>query len=196
MSSFIGHSLAAATIYVSAYRPQKPVAPFLWAAWLIITASAPDIDYLLPSLRLPGHPPARLTHSLIGCEMVPLLTCIILVLAGLRGRELLIRSLQVGAAGLSHVVLDQLVGVTPAPLLWPFSLQLFKFPFGILPSAGGLRWNNGFLIRNLIIEVGALLPVFLIVWSKTSKRCISGIVEIALAAVSCASMAAAFYLKR
>lgn len=193
MSSLIGHSLAAATISVAA---KMPVRPGLWTAWLIVVASAPDIDYLIPSLRLTTTPPARLTHSLIGCEVVPLLTCITLALAGLRGRELLVRSLQAAAAGLSHVVLDQLVGVTPAPLLWPFSLQLFKPPFGILPSAGGLRWNNGLLIRNLLIEVGTLLPVFLIVWSKTSKRRISGIVEIALAAVSCASMAAAFYLKR
>lgn len=160
----MGHSLAAATIYVASRPCVALPRRLFWAGWLIIVASAPDIDYLIPAWRLPGVTTIRITHSLIGCQVVPLATIIALWLMGLRGRELTLRGLQVMAAGLSHVVLDLLVGVTPAALLWPFSLHTFRLPFGILPSAGRLSWTNPLLLRNLLIEAGALGPIFLITW--------------------------------
>jgi hypothetical protein len=50
------------------------------------------------------------------------------------------------------------VGVTPLPLLWPFSSAAFAAPAGILPSAGGVRLSNYYLYRNLVIEIGILAP--------------------------------------
>ena len=188
MSSFIGHSLAAATVYVAA-RPRN----WLWCAWLIVVASAPDVDYLIPALRLSGPLIIRITHSFVGCQVVPVMTWLILWLAGVRGRKLAVWCLQVSAAGLSHVVLDLLVGVTPAALLWPFSRQTYRLPFGVLPSAGRLHWANGLLLRNLLIEVGVLGSVFLMVWMRKSKK---WPVLVALFAITCVCMFIAYGLKR
>jgi membrane-bound metal-dependent hydrolase YbcI (DUF457 family) len=63
-------------------------------------------------------------------------------------------------AGLSHLVLDFLVGVTPLPLLWPLDSTAFVSPVGILPSAGRIQLSNYYLYRNVLIEVGVLAPVF------------------------------------
>jgi hypothetical protein len=73
-------------------------------------------------------------------------------------------------AGLSHLLLDLLVGVTPLPVWWPFSFQRVQLPFGILPSAGGLSLSNPYLYRNTLIELGILIPlsVLVILWSKLS----------------------------
>src|SRR5262249_46039986 len=62
-------------------------------------------------------------------------------------------------AGLSHLVLDFLVGVTPLPLLWPLSAAAFVSPIGVLPSAGRMQILNYYLYRNLLIEVGVLAPI-------------------------------------
>ncbi len=67
--------------------------------------------------------------------------------------------MQAGAAGLSHVLLDLLVGVTPAALVWPFSRATVRLAGGILPSAGRLSLGNPYLYRNLLIEAGVLLPI-------------------------------------
>ncbi len=197
MSSFLGHSLAAATIYVAAKPPATVLNRLAWAGWLIVVASAPDIDYLIPALRLPGPPTIRLTHSLIGCQIVPWLTCFGLWLAGARGRDLRVRCIQVMLAGLSHVALDLLVGVTPAALFWPFSQHTFRLPFGILPSAGRLSWSNPVLLRNLLIEAGALGPVCAMAWLL--RRCSARrhwVLMTALTALSVSCMAVAYCLKR
>ena len=65
------------------------------------------------------------------------------------------------AAGLSHLVLDLLVGVMPLPLLWPLARTECRLPFGLLPSAGAIRLFNPYLYRNLLIEMGVLVPVVL-----------------------------------
>lgn len=62
-------------------------------------------------------------------------------------------------AGLSHLVLDFLVGVTPLPLLWPFDSAAFASPVGVLPSAGRIQLSNYYFYRNALIEVGVLAPV-------------------------------------
>lgn len=56
--------------------------------------------------------------------------------------------------------MDLLVGVTPLPLLYPWHLQLFKLPFGILPSAGKIQINNHLFYKNIFIEIGVLIPLF------------------------------------
>ncbi|MDC0712486.1 metal-dependent hydrolase [Stigmatella sp. ncwal1] len=156
MSSFIGHGLAALTVYAMA-RPARPV-HWNWLIWLAVLALAPDVDYLVASLRLPGTPLIRVTHSLAGCLALPALTSAVLFLRGERGARLGWQSLQAACAGLSHVALDVLVGVTPAALLWPFSRATFVFPVGVLPSAGWPRLSNPYFYRNLLIELGVLVP--------------------------------------
>lgn len=65
-------------------------------------------------------------------------------------------------AGLSHLILDLSVGVTPLPLLLPLVKISFKLPFGILPSAGRVDLQNYYFYRNLWLEMGVLLPVFVV----------------------------------
>jgi membrane-bound metal-dependent hydrolase YbcI (DUF457 family) len=160
MSSFFGHSLAA---YVIASAARQDSASLLWksglAGWLIALASAPDLDYLIPALNSSAHHGTRITHSIAFSLVLPLCTSIALYLA--MGSESQRRALSICAvlAGLSHLVLDFLVGVTPLPLLWPLSAAAFVSPIGVLPSAGRIQISNYYLYRNLLIEAGILAPI-------------------------------------
>jgi len=71
---------------------------------------------------------------------------------------------------LAHLILDLLTGVSSLPLLWPFTGELFKLPFGILPSAGRIALTNRYFYRNLIIESGILLPVYSFILMKGAVR--------------------------
>ena len=165
MSSFFGHSLAAFTIYAlkkpaaatSWYRP-------LWLSWLVTIALAPDLDHFIPFLHQSRHQEIRITHSLIGVLLLPIITIIIMLIIGNRGRNLKNCSLQVICTGLSHIVLDLLVGVVGLHLFWPWNLKLFKLPFGIFPSAGQLSLTNYYLYENLFIEAGIILPLFYLIY--------------------------------
>lgn len=166
MSSFIGHSLAGLTTY-AATQPLQTDQPNettfsnqRWLIWLLVIASLPDIDYLIPTLRLQhAGQTLRITHSLIGVLLVPACTILVLWLLGKRGRNLNVQSLQLILVSLSHLVLDLLVGVFPLPLLYPFSEEVFRLPFGLLPSAGRIQLPNYFFYRNLLIELGVLVPL-------------------------------------
>src|SRR5687768_8341830 len=155
MSSFLGHSLAAYSL-ASAARHGRGAATteFAWAGWLIVLASAPDADYLIPALNSRAHQGLRVTHSVAASLVLPLCTVVVLRLVCGDGRK--VRSLGVCAAlaGLSHLFLDFLVGVTPLPLLWPFSAATFASPAGVLPSAGRVQLSNYYFYRNLLIETG------------------------------------------
>ena len=52
MSSFIGHGLAALTVY--ALGPEARPARWGWLAWLGVLALAPDIDYVVAPLLMAG----------------------------------------------------------------------------------------------------------------------------------------------
>jgi hypothetical protein len=159
MSSFLGHSLAAYSL-ASAAGLRREAAPqrFAWAAWLIVLASAPDVDYLIPALNSVAHGGIRITHSVAFSLTLPLCTIAALYIARRGGRPLKSLSVCAALAGLSHLVLDFLVGVKPLPLLWPFSAATFASPAGILPSAGAVRLSNYYFYRNLLIETGILAP--------------------------------------
>lgn len=166
MSSFIGHCLAGFTTYAFTQqfhtdRPhRKNQHDWRWLIWLLIVASLPDIDYLIPGLRV-QHTTLflRITHSFFGALLIPSCTILGLWLLGNRGRNYTLKSLQVILAGVSHLLLDLLTGVTPLPLLYPLSTQPFKLPFGLLPSAGRIELSNYFFYRNLLIELGVLVPL-------------------------------------
>ena len=174
MSSFIGHSLAAISTYSVEKQPPS-LNKIYWLGWLIIIASAPDIDHIVRTLHLTSqHQDIRITHSILLSLLLPFGTIVVLTLLGCKGRSLIFRSQQVILAGFSHLVLDLLTGVNKLPLLWPFSNEIFKLPFGILPSAGGVNLFNYFLYRNLLIEIGVLAPLvyiaFLISHDQNTTR--------------------------
>jgi inner membrane protein len=163
MSSFLGHSLAAYS-FASAVR-QRPASPsgrLRWAVWLIALASAPDIDYLIPALNSSAHHGLRITHSIAFSLILPLCTCGVLYLAGPPEPQRRSLSICAALAGLSHLLLDFLVGVTPLPLFWPLVDVAFVSPIGILPSAGRIGVLNFYFYRNLLIEIGVLAPILYI----------------------------------
>jgi hypothetical protein len=133
----------------------------MWLGWLVVLASAPDIDYLVPALGSPAHQGRRITHSVAFSLILPLSSVgVLYCVKGLKSRRRGLLSICAVSAGLSHLVLDFLVGVTPLPLLWPLGSTAFASPVGILPSAGRIQLSNYYLYRNVLIEVGVLAPIF------------------------------------
>ena len=160
MSSFLGHSLVAYSLF-SLDQWKRPSLRWraVWLGWLVVLASAPDIDYLVPALASPAHQGSRITHSIAFSLILPLFTVgVFYFVKGLKGQRRLL-SLCAVLAGLSHLVLDFLVGVTPLPLLWPLGSAAVSSPVGILPSAGRIQLSNYYLYRNVLIEVGVLAPL-------------------------------------
>ena len=128
----------------------------------MVLASAPDIDYLVPALGSPANQGRRITHSIALSLLLPLLTVgVLYFVKGLKGQHRLL-SICAVLAGLSHLLLDFLVGVTPLPLLWPLGSEAFASTVGILPSAGRIRLSNYYFYRNVLIEVGVLVPLYFI----------------------------------
>lgn len=165
MSSFVGHGLAAYTLF-SLDRRKWPSTTrrAMWLGWLVVLASAPDIDYLVRALASPAHQGSRITHSVAFSLILPLSTVgALYFVKGLESRQRRFLSVCAVLAGLSHLVLDFLVGVTPLPLLWPLDSAAFSSPVGVLPSAGRIRLSNYYLYRNLLIELGILAPLFYVV---------------------------------
>jgi inner membrane protein len=171
MSSFLGHSLAGLTTYAIGYKLQIDRTSrfdrynWLWLGVLIAIALIPDIDYLVPQLiLLEGVKIIRITHSFVGVLLFPAIGIFILYVLGDRGESLKLRSYHLIIAGLSHLLLDTMTGVYPKPWLYPFSLETFKIPFGLLPSAGKIDLTNYLFYRNLFIESGVLIPLSISLW--------------------------------
>jgi inner membrane protein len=168
MSSFLGHTLAALCTYSVEKQPTSRNKMY-WLGWLIAIASAPDIDHIIRSLRLTvNYQEIRITHSFLLSLLLPFGTILVLALLGCKGSTFITRSQQLILAGLSHLALDLLTGVNSLPLLWPFSTELFKLPFGLLTSAGLLNPFNYYFYRNSLIEIGVLAPLVCIAFSIDS----------------------------
>jgi hypothetical protein len=83
MSSLVGHSLVACTVYGVVDCPWSQERDRrLWLIWLIWVAIAPDLDYVIPRLSPYTHQGLRITHSLVSCQILPFLTLLGLRLAG------------------------------------------------------------------------------------------------------------------
>ena len=161
MSSFIGHTLTGLGVYATTKSPKKlALRDLLWLGWLTFVAVAPDVDYILPALRTLKDSGLRVTHSIVGCLVFPLLTLPVLMRLNLKRETRRLYITQVFLAGLSHIVMDTLVGVWPLPLLWPFTSRRFGLPFGLLPSAPAFRLDNPYMYRNLLMEIGIFIPLY------------------------------------
>jgi inner membrane protein len=181
MSSFIGNTIAALTVYNLREPILQRKAQIWWIVVLVFCALAPDIDYLIPALDplvtvatdprsqaicgwlgitcLAGTLKIRLTHSLLGSLFFPGVAILMLRLLSRENQRLAALSIQAVGAVWSHLLLDMLVGVTAIPLLWPFSNIPMRLPFGILPSAGRISLSNFYFYYNLLIEIGVLAPI-------------------------------------
>jgi inner membrane protein len=168
MSSFLGHSLAGLTAAAidRKLQPQRQVRVWWrdlgWMLLLVTIACIPDIDYLIPALRVQqADRVLRITHSVLGVLLVPACVMLLLWLSGSRGRSFRLKSYQLVLTGLTHLLFDLLTGVFPEPLLYPLSDRTFRLPFGLLPSAGKIQLTNYLFYRNLLIELGVLVPLLL-----------------------------------
>ncbi|WP_312237925.1 metal-dependent hydrolase [Stenotrophomonas sp.] len=151
MSSLVGHACAGLTAYLCWNARAR--APSRWAmAPFVFVAVCPDLDYLAVWLLGYGASP-RVTHSLL---FALIMAVAVNRVAKAGGVPLAVPWLL--AASGSHPLLDLLVGAHPVPLFWP--LQAGASLPGVLPSAGALKPGNVYLWRNLLIELGVLLPVF------------------------------------
>jgi inner membrane protein len=166
MSSFIGHSLAGLTAAAIGQKLQpnrqerNTWQARLWLLWLVTIASIPDLDYLIPALKLQhAGQTLRITHSFLGVLLIPIGTILLLRLTGSRGKSFALKSYQLVGVGLTHLCFDLLTGVFPEPLFYPFSDLTFRLPFGLLPSAGKIQLTNYLFYRNLLIEMGVLMPL-------------------------------------
>lgn len=199
MSSFVGHSLAAFTIY-SCHKPQQSTwHRVVWLTWLVIVGLFPDLDHFVPFLHQSAHHEMRISHSFTFALFLPIITILILLVFGWRGQTLKNRSIQVICAAFSHPILDLLVGVVGIHLFWPFSWQIVALPFGLLPSAGALYLTNYYFYKNLLIELGVLVPLFysIYLWVHHRPALANKIIKIAgLMVISGGFMVWAFLLDR
>jgi len=158
MSSLLGHSIIG--ISVSRLSDERTHS-LKWTLWILLVAIFPDINYI--ALWILGTQTVfEYSHSVGFVIILPVL--IILYLKYKQEQYLAGKALQLFMASFSHLLLDLLVGVLPKAYLWPFYKEKFTLPFGILPSAGKLDWDNYYLYRNLFIEFGILVPFILIMY--------------------------------
>lgn len=131
----------------------------MWALpAFVFLAVCPDLDYFA-IWWWHAQPALRLTHTLLFAVAASLLMWGFT--APLRSRSLAdVPFPALLLASLSHPLLDLLVGAHGVPLLWPFTDRQVTLPFGVLPSAGRLALDNYYLWRNLLIELGILVPLF------------------------------------
>lgn len=136
-----------------------------WAAVPFVALGVgPDLDYFAVWFFDYAADP-RVSHSLlfaIAAAFFVKLTMSRFPAANLKLSWLL-------AAGMSHPLLDFLVGAHPVPLFWPIHGGAAN-PVGVLPSAGSLAFDNFYLWRNLLIEMGILGPVFALRVAASSRR--------------------------
>ncbi len=156
MSSFIGHALIGFAIGSRVKKPSKPQSISIALLYSALAIS-PDLDYLLAWFA-GYHIEPRYTHSIGFCVFIG---CSALLIKKVFLKTILhnVAWVLFFITPLSHLVLDYLVGVYASPLLWPFSDKNFTFAYGVLPSAGRIDIGNYYFWRNLLIELGILIPV-------------------------------------
>lgn len=194
MSSFIGHSLAALAIHEGSTPLSSAKTKWWWVAALLVLASAPDIDYLIPLLRpvAPAAPPDRLswwicswmgctatmaphtirvTHSFVGVFVLVGITLALLLRVQVPRQLWALLTFQATAVGLSHLMLDFLVSATPTAFFWPFSNTSIILPVSILPRLGEISLTSPTLYRALLIELVVFASLWVgIYWFRRRQR--------------------------
>ncbi len=156
MSSIAGHTASGIAVFL-ACSPRHTPLPRWSVLPFVVLAVCPDVDYF--AIWLSGYAAnPRITHSLLFSLVATLLVWGLLN----RTTSLRLSAPALLAASVSHPVLDLLVGAHPVPLLWPWDVTV-SAPIGLLPSAGALSLGNFYLWRNLVIELGVLLPVLALI---------------------------------
>ncbi|OZG72992.1 hypothetical protein BTA51_13640 [Hahella sp. CCB-MM4] len=192
MSSILGHSLIGAAIAsrVDADGRQK----LALMAYFAVLSLSPDVDYLVYWIFDYEIEP-RYTHSIGFCLFISMIALAFNRLTGLY----FLRNIQfvyLVMSPISHLILDFMVGVHKSPFLWPVFNEAFTSEIGVLPSAGRLDIQNYYFWRNLLIEMGILLPIcFWFSAAKVSRRW-SIATAIALLAVMSVSGYVGFHLQR
>lgn len=184
MSSIVGHSLVALALHESSTPVSSAKTNWWGVAALIMLASAPDIDYLIPLLRpvAPAAPPdqlswwicswmgctatmaphtIRVTHSFVGIFVLVGITLALLLPVHVPRQLWEVFAFQAIAVGLSHLLLDFLVSATPTAFFWPFSNTSVILPLSILPRLGEISLTNPTMYRAVLIE----LIVFASLWA-------------------------------
>ncbi|WP_282294902.1 metal-dependent hydrolase [Stenotrophomonas sp. PS02289] len=156
MSSIAGHA-AAGVAFFMASRRWLPTRSWWAALPFVALAVCPDLDYFAVWLFDYAADP-RITHSLLFAMVTALLVWI--PLATTASTRLPFLALLTASA--SHPLLDLAVGAHPVPVLWPLGPEL-SAPVGLLPSAGALSLGNYYLWRNVVIELGVLLPALALI---------------------------------
>ena len=187
MSSFVGHSLTAGALFFCRRGVKKEISwkGGLWLVCLWGAAIAPDFDYFLFFLHKSQHGGIRVSNSLLYAMVIPAGVMGMMAICRASRKVFWVKSLQIVSAGFSHILLDYLVGVHPSPLFWPLSREVYASPVGVLPSAGALELRNYYLYRNLIIELGVLVPLYLgigfLMWRWPRKKvAIRGVLVVGL----------------
>lgn len=153
MSSIVGHAAAGITVFLSCARWRDPRSRWVLMPCVILAICA-DFDYFAVwAFGYAANP--RFTHSIV----FALAVAVVARVAMRRVTATRISITGLLTASLSHPALDLLVGAHAVPLLWPFGAEV-SIAMGVLPSAGALDPGNYYLWRNLLIELGFLLPVF------------------------------------
>ena len=165
MSSLFGHAAAGGAAYFAWSTPKAALRH--WPLWVLMgIAVAPDLDHL--AIWYGGMSPVfRPTHSVLVCALLG----ISVWLAGRHwGRDqpnaLPLKACLMAAS--SHLVLDCLTGAHHDPWLWPLSSTVYHSRMGLLPSAGRMGLSNYYFWRNLMLEMGVLLPVLTawVLWQR------------------------------
>jgi len=171
MSSFVGHSLTAVAVFLARRKPKEDFSwtGLFWLFCLGCAAVAPDLDYFFSFLHKSNYGGIRISNSFAYAMIFPTFVCLGMLLARMPREQFKLRAAQIYIAGLSHILLDYLVGVHPSPLFWPISDLTYVSPIGVLPSAGAISLTNFYFFRNLGIELGVLVPIYLLVFSALWK---------------------------
>lgn len=166
MSSILAHATAGITAYLCSNtwadkRSRWALTPFMFLA------ICPDLDYVAV-WWFDYVPDPRFTHSVL----FALVAAVAVHAATRSSRTARFPTIWLIAAATSHGILDLLVGAHAMPLSWPLPAEI-QVPIGILPSAGALKIGNYYLWRNLVIELGLMLPVYtamVLLWRGAVRR--------------------------
>lgn len=195
MSSFVGHALIGASIFANCrYRSMGQSIVFLGIG--AILALCPDLDYIV--LWLVGYEiEPRYTHSLFFCLCASFTALIMIPLIFKDSHSKIPLGLYF-AATFSHLALDLSVAVHPMPLFWPLIDKMVVLPHGVLPSAGQINLGNYYLWRNLLIELGILVPISCFITPATRRTIINSgvIIKISVFFLFISFLAWGYCLKR